>query len=136
MRKGQYTITGVQPGDLTIRFVDPEKEYAINTPVKLLPGEMLTKDATFRPGTIHGKVYQPDGVTPTIAQLTVYVPRPEPTIGFAWGLISTDPPLYNSICSRWFVFTLGFEPRNLPHLDFQCFLPDQSDCRRNACAGW
>ena len=90
--QGQYVITGVQSGDVTIRFVDPEKHYAVNTPAKLLPGETLIKDATFRPGTIHGKVYQPDGVTPTIAQLTVYVPRPEPTIGFAWGLIATDPP--------------------------------------------
>jgi hypothetical protein len=91
--QGQYTITGVESGDLLMRFVDTEKQYAVNTPIKLLPGETLTKDATFRPGTIHGKVFQPDGVTPTIAQLTVYVSRPEPTIGFGWGLLSTDPPL-------------------------------------------
>jgi hypothetical protein len=91
--QGQYTITGVQSGDLLMRFVDTGKGYAVNTPVKLLPGETLTKDATFRPGTIHGKVFQPDGVTPTIAELSVYVSRPEPTIGFGWGLLSTDPPL-------------------------------------------
>jgi hypothetical protein len=91
--QGQYTITGVTPGDLIMRFVDPTTHNAVNSPIKLLPGETLTKDATFRPGTVHGKVFQPDGVTPTIAQLTVYVGRPEPTQGFGWGLLSTEPPL-------------------------------------------
>ncbi|HBB87753.1 MAG TPA: hypothetical protein DC047_09075, partial [Blastocatellia bacterium] len=91
--QGHYTIPRVQPGELLLRFVDPSKGYALNTSVKLAPGETLTRDATFRPGTIHGKVYQPDGVTPTLAQLSLYVPRPDMTQGFSWGLLSTDPPL-------------------------------------------
>ncbi|HTG86769.1 MAG TPA: Ig-like domain-containing protein, partial [Pyrinomonadaceae bacterium] len=90
--QGQYTISNVQSGDLLMRFVHP-KGYAVNSPIKLLPGETLTRDATLRPGTIHGKVFQPDGVTPVIAQLTIRVPRPEPTRGFGWGMISTEPPL-------------------------------------------
>src|SRR4029453_9885353 len=78
---------------MKIRFVEPENGYAVNTPVKLLPGETLTRDATFRPGSIHGKVFQPDGVTPTIAQLSVYVPHADLTQGFGWGLLSSDSPL-------------------------------------------
>jgi hypothetical protein len=91
--QGQYTIPDIQPGDLTLRIVDTTKGYAVNTQIKLLPGETLTRDATFRPGTIHGKVFQPDGVTPTIAQLSVYVPHADLTRGFNWGILSTEPPL-------------------------------------------
>lgn len=91
--QGQYTIPNIQPGDFTLRIVDEAKGYAVNTPIKLLPGEILTRDATFRPGTIHGKVFQPDGVTPTIAQLSIYVPHADLTRGFSWGLLSTEPPL-------------------------------------------
>ncbi len=91
--QGQYTIPNVTPGDLILRFVDGTKGYTINSSVKLLPGETLTRDATFRPGTIHGKVFQPDGVTPVIAQLSVYIPHPELTRGPGWGILSTDPPL-------------------------------------------
>ena len=90
--QGHYTIPNVQPGDFTLRVVDTAKGYAVNAQIKLLPGETLTRDATFRPGTIHGKVFQPDGVTPTIAQLSVYVPHPELARGFGWGTLSTEPP--------------------------------------------
>ena len=90
--QGQYTIPNIPSGDYPLRIVDSTKGYAINTAIKLLPGETLTRDATFRPGTIHGKVFQPDGVTPTIAQLTIYVPHADLSEGAGWGLISTEPP--------------------------------------------
>ncbi|HKU73806.1 MAG TPA: LamG-like jellyroll fold domain-containing protein [Pyrinomonadaceae bacterium] len=90
--QGRYTIANAPPGDYTLRVVDEARGYAVNSQVKLLPGETLTRDATFRPGTIHGKVFQPDGVTPTIAQLSIRVPRPEPARGFGWGMLSTEPP--------------------------------------------
>ena len=70
--QGHYTIPNVTPGDLLLRFVDLAKGFVVNTPVKLLPGETLTRDATFRPGTIHGKVFQPDGVTGAISQINIY----------------------------------------------------------------
>jgi hypothetical protein len=75
--QGQYTIPNVQSGDLLMRFVHPQRVTRSTRPIKLLPGETLTRDATLRPGTIHGKVFQPDGVTPVIAQLSIRVPRPE-----------------------------------------------------------
>lgn len=90
--QGHYTIANAPPGDYTLRVVDEAKGLAVNSQVKLLPGETLTRDATFRPGTIHGKVFQPDGVTPTIAQLSIRVPRAELARGFGWGMLSTEPP--------------------------------------------
>ncbi len=90
--QGRYTIANAPPGDYTLRVMDEGKGFAVNSQVKLLPGETLTRDATFRPGTIHGKVFQPDGVTPTIAQLSIRVPRPELARGFGWGMLSTEPP--------------------------------------------
>jgi len=35
--QGQYTIDGVQSGDLLLRFVDPVTQYAVNTPVNSAP---------------------------------------------------------------------------------------------------
>ena len=90
--QGHYTITGVPSGDLIMRFVDIGKGFVVNTPVKLLPGETLTRDATFKPGTIHGKVFQPDGVTGAIAQVSIYAPHPEQFPGPPWGLMSSEPP--------------------------------------------
>ncbi len=90
--QGQYTIPNVQPGQVNLRFVDLSKSLAINSKVTLLPGETLTRDATFNPGKVHGKVYQPDGVTPTMAQISVYVPRPYLYAGPGWGELYTDEP--------------------------------------------
>ncbi|HEX7314765.1 MAG TPA: LamG-like jellyroll fold domain-containing protein [Pyrinomonadaceae bacterium] len=89
---GRYTLAGVRPNaDLTLRFVDTARLLVINTPVRLRPGQTLTKDATLRPGSIRGKVFQPDGA-PTLADVGVYVPRPSLMPGPKFGLIEERLP--------------------------------------------
>ncbi len=91
--QGHYTIPNVLPGQIVLRFVDVTRNNAINIHIALTPGETLTRNATFRPGKLHGKVFQPDGVTPTIAQVSIYTPRPYPVQGPEWGVLNSDNPL-------------------------------------------
>jgi hypothetical protein len=89
--QGNYKLQNVRPNSqLTLRFVDTGKGLAVNMPVIVLSGETLIRNATFRPGSIHGKIYQPDGTTPTVAQLTAYVSHPILTLGPYFGIIDTD----------------------------------------------
>jgi hypothetical protein len=88
---GAYTLNNLPPNaELTLRFVDVGKGLVVNTPVRLQTGETLTRDATFKPGTIRGRVFQPDGVTTAVAPVTAYVPRPVLFQGGSFGLIDSD----------------------------------------------
>ena len=108
---GSYTLNNVQANaPLTLRFVHVSKSLAVNTPVIMTPGETLTRDATFAPGSIHGKVYQPDGVTPTIAQVSLFAPRPYLQEGEAFGLLSTDEPITTNSASDGSYTVTGQNP--------------------------
>jgi PA14 domain/Concanavalin A-like lectin/glucanases superfamily/Bacterial Ig-like domain/Carboxypeptidase regulatory-like domain len=86
--QGHYSLAGVRPNaDLTLRFVDEGRQLVVNMPVRVRPGETQTKDATFRPATIRGRVFQPDGATGTVAQLSVHVPLPTLDPGVFFGLV-------------------------------------------------
>ncbi|MDT7780154.1 MAG: large repetitive protein [Acidobacteriota bacterium] len=89
--QGAYTLNNVAPNsELTLRFVEASKGLVVNTPVILQSGETLVRDATFRPGSIHGHVYQPDGVTTAVAPVTAFVPLPILTQGGEFGMIDTE----------------------------------------------
>ncbi len=92
--QGRYTVRNVQPNaGLTLRFVEAAKSLVINMPVVVSPGETLVRDVTFRPGSIHGRVTQPDGTTGTAAHLKIYTPVPNMTEGEHWGKVRSDRPL-------------------------------------------
>jgi hypothetical protein len=93
--QGRYTLENVEPNtNHLLRIVHVGKKLGVNMPVIFSPGETLTRDATFRPGSIHGRVYQPDGVTPVLAQVTIYSPVPLTTEGPDFGMLSSgDAPL-------------------------------------------
>ncbi|HWS88659.1 MAG TPA: carboxypeptidase regulatory-like domain-containing protein, partial [Pyrinomonadaceae bacterium] len=91
--QGRYTVKNVKPNtNVTLRFVDLGKNYVINMPVVVTPGEVLTRNATFRPGSIHGRVTQPDGVSGSASPLSVFSPMPVLTEGEHWGEITTQRP--------------------------------------------
>jgi hypothetical protein len=91
--QGSYRLENVPTGgSVLLRFVDQEKELAVNMSVILSPGETLTRDATFRPGTIRGRVTQPDGVTGTVADVAVFAPRPMLGPGLNFGILTTEMP--------------------------------------------
>lgn len=90
---GRYTVKNVKPNAaVTLRFVDLGRNYVINMPVVVTPGETLTRNATFRPGAIRGRVTQPDGVTGAASPLSVYSPMPILREGEDWGKVTTDRP--------------------------------------------
>lgn len=89
--QGRYTLTNITPNsELILRFVETEKKLVINMPVFLASGETLSRSATFRPASLHGKVFQPDGITPTLAQVEIHVPSPVLGKGGEFGLIDTE----------------------------------------------
>jgi hypothetical protein len=92
--QGRYTLQNVTPNKrLTLRFVDVSKGLVINTPVTLRPGDILTRDATFRPGQIHGRIFEPGGTTGTQSDLLIFTQRPDLEAGPDYGLITSDLPL-------------------------------------------
>jgi hypothetical protein len=70
--QGAYTLRNVIGNTAgTLVFIHPNKKLGINQPLVLASGETVTRNATFRPSTVHGKVLKPDGVTGTVAQLII-----------------------------------------------------------------
>ncbi|HEV2764003.1 MAG TPA: carboxypeptidase regulatory-like domain-containing protein, partial [Pyrinomonadaceae bacterium] len=91
--QGNYRIPFVRPNSqFTLRFVETQRQLAVNMPVILTPGETLTRNATLRPGRISGRVTQPDGVTPVVADVAVRAPRPILQPGLDFGRLDTDTP--------------------------------------------
>ncbi|RPJ56396.1 MAG: hypothetical protein EHM23_23690, partial [Acidobacteria bacterium] len=89
--QGAYVLPNVPPGhSFTLRFIDPTKRLGANQPLKLAPGETLTRNVTFHPAAISGKVFQPDGQTGAVARLTVYALLPILTDGYDYGRLSGD----------------------------------------------
>lgn len=92
--QGRYTLSNVTPNRrFTLRFVDTARSLAINAEVTLRPGDTLTRDATFRPGRISGKVFQPDGLLGTGADILLFTQRPRLEQGPDYGLLTTELPL-------------------------------------------
>ncbi|MBV8856458.1 MAG: carboxypeptidase regulatory-like domain-containing protein, partial [Acidobacteria bacterium] len=90
---GHYKLPNVTPNEqLTLRVFDTKTMFVSNLEIRLAPGETLTRDVTFRPGTIRGRVTQPDGVTGTVADLQVYSPRPYLKAGLNLGLLDASNP--------------------------------------------
>ncbi|HVF42305.1 MAG TPA: LamG-like jellyroll fold domain-containing protein, partial [Pyrinomonadaceae bacterium] len=91
--QGNYNLPRVSPNtQLTLRFILVNKAYGYNLDVRLSPGETLTRDVTFRPGTIRGRVTQPDGVTGVVADVSVYTQKPYLKAGPNLGLLTTESP--------------------------------------------
>ena len=91
--QGNYRLNAVSPStQLYLRYVKADKYLSVIMPVVLSPGETLTRDVTFRPGTIRGRVTQPDGVTGTIADVNVFSPRANLNPGPDFGTLSTEVP--------------------------------------------
>ena len=85
--QGRYTLNNVESGrDLTIRFVNPQGKLFINTNVFLNPGETISRNATFKPARVHGKITQPDGRTPVVTGVTFKTLKPAMTQGVFFGL--------------------------------------------------
>lgn len=85
--QGRYTLNNVESGrELTIRFVHPQSRLFINTNVFLNPGETLSRNATFKPARVHGKITQPDGVTPVVTGVSFKTLKPSMLQGFFFGL--------------------------------------------------
>ncbi|HEX8185844.1 MAG TPA: carboxypeptidase-like regulatory domain-containing protein, partial [Blastocatellia bacterium] len=75
--QGAYTLKNVSGNaSYILRFVHPNGKLAVNQPVVIAQGESLERNATFRPSTLRGRVFQPDGVVGTVAQLSVSTLRP------------------------------------------------------------
>ncbi|HEY7545949.1 MAG TPA: carboxypeptidase-like regulatory domain-containing protein, partial [Blastocatellia bacterium] len=75
--QGRYTLRNVQANTIfTLRFVHPNNRLAVNFSAFVLPGETIVRNATFRSAAVRGKIYQPDGVTGTVAELTVFAQLP------------------------------------------------------------
>lgn len=86
--QGRYTLNAVASGYQTIRFVYPSRRQVVNTNVFLNPGETLTRNATFRPSKIHGRITQPDGVTPAAATVNLSTVVPSLGQNYLFGLAS------------------------------------------------
>ena len=85
--QGRYTLNGVQSGtSLTLRFIHPQGKLFVNTDVFLNPGETLSRNATFRPARIHGKITQPDGVTPVVTGINYKTLKPHLNQDIFFGL--------------------------------------------------
>lgn len=85
--QGRYTLDTVESGrNLTIRFVHPQGRLFVNTNVFLNPGETLSRNATFKSGRIHGKITQPDGVTPVLAGVYLKTVKPHFNQDIFFGL--------------------------------------------------
>ena len=92
---GRYTLNNVDVNtNFTLRFVDRPRKLAINISTRVAPGETLVRNATFNPSKIHGRITQPDGVTPTLAQVRVNVPSVDLTEGISFGTFRYDLPFY------------------------------------------
>ncbi|HQU82396.1 MAG TPA: Ig-like domain-containing protein [Pyrinomonadaceae bacterium] len=87
--QGRYSLTAVASGNQTIRFVYPARRQVVNTSVFLNPGETLTRNATFRPSKIHGRITQPDGVTPAVATVNLSTLVPNLGQNLLFGLAAT-----------------------------------------------
>jgi uncharacterized GH25 family protein len=91
---GLYTLNNVSANtSYTLRFVHPGQTLAVNQPIVVAAGETVSRDATFRPAAIHGKIFQPDGVTGTVAGVTLFSPLPTLDQGEAFGLLTTERSL-------------------------------------------
>ncbi len=85
--QGRYSLSDVQSGtNLTLRFVHPQGRLFVNTEVFLNPGETLSRNAAFRPGKIHGRITQPNGVTPVAAGVSLATSKPHLNQDFLFGL--------------------------------------------------
>jgi len=92
--QGAYVLPNVPPGNpFTLRIVDPTGRLAVNQKVQLGPGETLIRIVTFHPASIGGRVFQPDGQTGAVAQVSLYVPQPTLAQGQFFGLLSVERPI-------------------------------------------
>ncbi|HEY0407421.1 MAG TPA: LamG-like jellyroll fold domain-containing protein, partial [Pyrinomonadaceae bacterium] len=91
--QGAYSIPLVPSNSpLTLRFVDVDKHLFVNINAQLSPNEHLVRDATIRSASIHGRITQPDGVTGTIAPVTLFLPTVYLQEGPFWGLPDSENP--------------------------------------------
>jgi hypothetical protein len=89
---GSYSISPAPTGTYTLRVVHPNNQLAVNSPITLLAGENLVRDIVFpAPASVHGKVFQPDGVTGCVAQITAFFQRPSLLSNSDFGLLGIDP---------------------------------------------
>lgn len=92
--QGQYTISGVAANTaLTVRFVDVTRKLAVNTPTVVAAGATVIRNAVLSAGTLHGRITQPDGTTPTVAQVQVNYSAPSLTNDESFGLLRDDAPV-------------------------------------------
>lgn len=85
--QGRYTLSDVQSGaDLVLRFVHPQGKLFVNTEVRLNAGETLSRNAIFRSGKIHGRITQPNGVTPVVAGVDLKTLRPQLAQNASFGI--------------------------------------------------
>lgn len=81
--QGAYTlrnVAGNTSGKLV--FIHPNRNLAINQTLVIASGETVERNATFKPSTVRGKIYKPDGVTGTVAQLKIATLRPNTDTGY------------------------------------------------------
>jgi hypothetical protein len=85
--QGRYTLRGVPANTVfTLRFVHPNNRLAVNYDIFVSANETITRNATFKPSSLRGKISQPDGVTGTVAEVTIRVPLPSTDEGNGYGL--------------------------------------------------
>lgn len=103
--QGRYTLNDVQSGTgITIRFVDPQGRLYVNTDVILNPGETLSRNATFKSGAIHGKITQPDGVTPVVTGVSLTTLRPRLTQDASFGFPEESTLTYQTATDGLYSF--------------------------------
>ena len=92
---GSYRINKVSPNaPLRLRAVHPNNRLAINLTVFLAPAETLTRNLTFKPSVIRGKITQPDGVTGAAAELKIRTPIPDLRVGLgSFGDLGSETPI-------------------------------------------
>ncbi|MDX6694607.1 MAG: large repetitive protein [Blastocatellia bacterium] len=91
--QGAYSIPLVPSNaPLTLRFVDVDKHLFVNINAQLSPNEHLVRDATIRSANIHGRITQPDGVTGTVAPVSLFLPKVYLQEGPYWGMPDSESP--------------------------------------------
>lgn len=86
--QGRYTIGNVRANTLlTLRFVHPNNRLAVNLNTFVSPGQSIERNATFKSAGLRGRIFQPDGVTGTVAELTIFASMPSLQPGGGFGLL-------------------------------------------------
>jgi hypothetical protein len=87
--QGRYKIGNIRANTpFTLRFIHPNNRLAVNIDTFVAPGEIITRNATFKSASLRGRIFQPDNSTGTVAELTAFVHMPSLEPGGEFGLMA------------------------------------------------